>query len=201
MTRSKRNKSVCRSCSQIDRIISEEHKKKISLSKLGSVPWNKGTTGKMNIWNKGKTGIYSSSYIKKLSDSHKGQKSPMLGKHHSEETRKKLRISRCKWILEIGGGPQFNPKACKFLDGLNSERGWNLRHAMNGGEFYVEELGYWLDGYDELRNIIVEYDESSHERNPKKKRDKIRQEEIISCLTPKRFFRYNERCEELREII
>lgn len=28
----------------------------------------------------------------------------------------------------------YSEKACKFIDKLNEERGWNLQHALNGGE-------------------------------------------------------------------
>jgi hypothetical protein len=33
---------------------------------------------------------------------------------------------------------------------------------MNGGEFYIEKLGFWVDGYDKENNIIYEYDEKHH---------------------------------------
>lgn len=77
---------------------SEETRKKISESKKGSIPWNKGKKGvytkearkKMGFkkgsipWNKGK----------KLTEEHKKhlkENSGMKGKHHSEETKRKLR--------------------------------------------------------------------------------------------------------------
>lgn len=37
---------------------------------------------------------------------------------------------------------------------------WNLRHAENGGE--IIKFGYFLDAYDEEKNIVVEYDEPRH---------------------------------------
>ncbi len=71
-----------------------------------TIPWNKGKTGCMPTpWNKGKTGIYSEETKAKMQDSYfkvgqipwskgkdrfdiRGDKHPMYGKHHSEETRK-----------------------------------------------------------------------------------------------------------------
>lgn len=44
----------------------------------------------MTAWNKGKHGIYSTEYIKKLSESHKGKTTHMKGKHHTEETKQKI---------------------------------------------------------------------------------------------------------------
>ena len=87
---------------------------------------------------------------------------PMSGKKHSIHTKTKMRLSHIKrsgvgkWI------PSFNLKACVYLDSLNASHGWELQHAKNGGEFFIEKLGYWVDGYDKNRNIVVEYDEPRH---------------------------------------
>jgi hypothetical protein len=151
----------------------------------------------MPSWNKGKK--LSKIHIQKLSDSHKGQISSFKGKTHSKETKEKLRVARCKWIEKIGGGPQFNPSACKFFDSLNREKGWNLQHALNGGEIIV--CGYFLDAYDKQKKIVVEYDEPAHEVSTKKKKDLIRQNEIIESISPNEFWRYNERFGELRRIL
>ena len=59
-----------------------------------------------------------------------------------------------------------------------------IQHAMNGGEYYIKELGYWLDGYDKLNNIVYEYDEAFHFDKYGKllEKDIIRQNEIIDFL-------------------
>ena len=44
--------------------------------------------------------------------------------------------------------PNFNSNACKIIDEYGNKNGYNFQHAMNGGEFYIKELGYWVDGYD-----------------------------------------------------
>ena len=71
----------------------------------------------------------------------------------SGETRRKMRLARIKYIEKIrfhGGKmtPRFSIKACQYFDNLNKQNGWKLQHALNGGEVYLKELGYWLDGYD-----------------------------------------------------
>ncbi len=54
---------------------------------------------------------------------------------------------------------------------------------MNGGEFHIKELGYWVDGYDKNNNIVYEYDEKSHFVNGElKQKDVNRQEEIVNFL-------------------
>jgi hypothetical protein len=34
---------------------------------------------------------------------------------------------------------------------------------MNGGEYFIEELGYWVDGYDKEKNVVIEYYENAHQ--------------------------------------
>jgi len=36
---------------------------------------------------------------------------------------------------------------------------------MNGGEHFIPELGYWVDGYDKNKNIVIEYYETRHHKN------------------------------------
>ena len=35
-------------------------------------------------------------------------------------------------------------------------------HAENGGEYFIKELGYFLDAYDPIHNIALEIDEKHH---------------------------------------
>lgn len=60
--------------------LSEEHKKKLSEARKGKTPWNKGTHGLMNIWNKGKTNVYSEETLIKISESLKGNKNRVKNK-------------------------------------------------------------------------------------------------------------------------
>jgi hypothetical protein len=72
----------------------------------------------------------------------------------------------------------------------------HIQHAMNGCEFYIKELGYWVDGYDQVNNIVYEFDEKYHfDKNGNlKEKDKIRQQEIIYLLNCKIIrIKYNEK--------
>lgn len=127
-------------------------------------------------------------------------------KMYSDESQKKKRIKLLDRISKIhfNGGrviPGYNFNACKFINILNKTYGWNMIHAENGGEFYIKELGYYLDGYDEEKNIAFEYDEPYHHFDINGfllKKDINRMSEIIKSIRC-RFFRYNERTKELRE--
>ena len=82
--------------------------------------------------------------------------------------------------------PSYNKKACEIFDEISKENNITIQHAMNGGEYYIKELGYWLDGYDELNNTVYEYDEKHHFiKGVLKEKDIIRQNEIEKHLNCK----------------
>jgi len=80
--------------------------------------------------------------------------------------------------------PSFNSFACELFNKISEEKHINIQHAMNGGEFYIKELGYWIDGYDKLNNTVYEYDEKHHfDKNGNLlSKDLIRQKEIENFL-------------------
>lgn len=136
------------------------------------------------------------------SDIHRKRLSASLkGRKISEKGKQNMRIAAIKRLKNKCGHPyaNYNPDACKFMDRLNEEKNWNLRHALNGGECYLGKLGYWLDAYDKKLNIVVEYDEPRHEKPSIKKKDIIRQNNIINHLNCK-FYRYSEKCDNLYEV-
>ena len=104
-----------------------------------------------------------------------------LGKKRSEETKAKIAEGMRKYAIEhYNFFPNYNPKACKIIDEYGKEHGFNFQHALNGGEYYIKELGYWVDGYDEERNVVIEYYEKFHEKQ--KEHDLNRQKEIQEFL-------------------
>ena len=84
--------------------------------------------------------------------------------------------------------PMFNKSACKIFDEISLKENIHIQHAMNGGEYHIKELGYWLDGYDKDNNVVYEFDEEYHKYQIEK--DKIRQQEIEYVLKCK-FIRIN----------
>ena len=121
----------------------------------------------------------------------------LRGKPFTREHCLSLREARIRWLENNNFiFPTFNKSACEYLDGLNQKMGWNLQHALNGGEYLVR--GYWVDGYDKLRNIVVEYDEPFHDKPSVRVKDDIRMSEIKRNLHC-RFYRYNVRQNELKE--
>lgn len=118
-------------------------------------------------------------------------------KPHSEETKDKLRLA---FIRNGSIYPSYNKESCLYFEWLNKKNGWNGKYALNGGEYFIKELGYWVDYYEPKYNVVVEWDEKRH-YNPDgslKEKDVIRMKRIKTYLQCE-FFRYNERTKELKK--
>lgn len=202
------------------RILSAEHKEKISNKIKGKnhpmygKKHTEESKNKIRHKHLGKIGLV-------------GINHPMYGKHHNiksklkisrslkgkligdknpakrQDVRNKMRLSRINDLKSKYGniGPNFNDNACKYFDKINEELGWNLQHALNGGEFYIKELGYWVDAYDKYKNIVVEYDEPKHfdVDGRLKQKDIDRMISIINLLKCE-FWRYDERNKKFLKI-
>jgi len=168
---------------------SEDHKNKISLALMGHKP----TFTKHSIKSR-----------LKISLSQKGVSKP--SRPHSDETRRKIRISHIRRI-EMGlkdsqkFEPNYNPDACKLIDEYGKKHGYNFQHGMNGGEFKIEKLYYWVDGYDIEKNIVIEVDELGHfDKNGNLcEKDIRRQNEIMEYLKCPKFIRINYTTGEVKE--
>ena len=126
---------------------SDETRQKMSAKAKGRIPWNKGKTGvvhsaesnkKRSDTLKGKSleekvGLDRSLEIrKKIAESKKGKSSGMLGKHHSEETKKKLsnRIVTLEQRLKISEskkGMKFSQEHLLNLSNINKINGAKKR--------------------------------------------------------------------------
>jgi hypothetical protein len=126
---------------------------------------------------------------RKYSESKMGDKNPFYGNNSSKSTEhiRKIRLGciesykkKLKFSSELS--PKHNPLACKIIDEYGRKNGYNFQHALNGGEYHIKELGYWLDGYDESKNSVIEYFEKHHNRTKMKIKDNRRMKEIIDFL-------------------
>ena len=150
--------SNCRKCSQMDK-------------------WTDELRKNMSNVHKGKT----------LSESHKiALTTSKIGKPTSSSAKLKMRKSMIANIEErhFNGGqmkPNYNVSSIPIIEAKANELGiTDLQHAENGGEFYIKELGYWVDGYSKEKNIVIEFDEKNHKYQIEK--DTQRQNEITEFL-------------------
>ena len=130
---------------------------------------------------------------------HIRDKSKSAKNRFERDGTKKLRLRRIKEIEEnkLNGNqlfPEYNKSSISIIEQYGKEYNYNFQHAENGGEYYIKELGYWVDGYDKEKNVIIEYDEKSHYNldGTLKKRDIRRQREIEGFLGCK-FIRIKEK--------
>jgi uncharacterized protein YueI len=129
--------------------------------------------------------------IGKLYDVDKGIIKRLLKRHHikirskkdafsTQSYKKKKREKLLKQIEKFGFVATFNPDACRIISEYGRQHGYNFQHALNGGEIYIKELGYWLDGYDEKKNVVCEYYEKQHKYRVDY--DEKRKKEILNQL-------------------
>ena len=201
-TRSAYNKAqreirACRSCCQLGKIDDDKNpakrmsvRKKISRSLMGE---NHPMFGKH----------HTTEWKQKVGDAVRGEKNGMFGKTHTKETRlrmrknhsrvwlgkrhsadtiRKQRLGAIDYINSMKGQctPRYNPFACQRIDEYGKKHGYHFQHAERGGEFHIPELGYWVDGYDKVKNVVVEYYENAHHKTIE--RDTKRKREIINHL-------------------
>lgn len=129
-------------------------------------------------------------HSKKMSDRYKMLQSKgdnMFGLEPGECHPNARRANRLKAIKRIENAygifsPNYSPEACKLIDEYGQQHGYNFQHAENGGEFHIKELGYWVDGYDEKKNVVVEVYEPDHYTPKGRARDKLRKKEIQGLL-------------------
>lgn len=135
-----------------------------------------------------------------------GDKHPMFGKHHSEETKQKLReislkqfengiSEETKLKLRISAANQPRDFLGKAVDNgqLEMINCWNklgFNFEVNY-KLHTNDFLYFLDGYDKEHNVVLEYDSKYHNTDRNVKKDLIRQNNIISILKPNKFWRYN----------
>lgn len=60
---------------------------------------------------------------------------------------------------------------------------------------------FYVDGYDPVHNIILEYDGKYHRSIGQQQKDLIRQQKIIDILHPKKFWRYNSENKSFQNVL
>ena len=124
---------------------------------------------------------------KHLSDKHKNKlKERNIGKHHSEETKRKMRLSAINYIKKTLGDfkhemfPNVGHNEKKLLDEL--EQKMNIKILR---QFEVD--GYFVDGYIPKLRLVIEIDEK-----PKDKEKDIKRQNTIEKELNCKFIRIND---------
>lgn len=165
---------VCKSCCRKGVKFSKSHCDNISKGKVGKSPTiqhiiKNSNAQLLRFQNENERNKISVATKKAL-------RSPIIRKRHIEA------LAKTRWL-----GKTFDKGQLELLEKWNT-LGFNF--IPNYQVYNNEFLGY-IDGYDPINNIVIEYDSKYHKRLSQKKKDLIRQQYIIDILNPKKFWRYD----------
>lgn len=177
---------------------SESTKLKIGLAAKRRVPWNKGKK-------------LSDETCHKMSVSRLGRSTIWLKKPRSEQDKERLRISskaawqspeirkkyhsgliKTKWIKVRSDVGQLELLEKWNRLGFQFEPNYQIRTS--------EDL-FFVDGYDPINNVVIEYDGKYHKKPYQQIKDFERQVKIIDTLNPKKFWRYDAVNKQFRNAI
>lgn len=171
-------KLICKTCNKVFHVDYKNRNQKFCSSKCFH---------KSRIGTKRKS--FSDETRKKMSESSKGRR-----RKQSNEERKMRRLKMSDRFKNFDKWhPNFNLKACDYFEKFDKENNTSGRYAKNGGEFYIKELGYWVDYINHDLKLIIEWDEEKHYiNNILDEKDKIRQQEIQKLYFDYEFRRIRE---------
>jgi len=157
----------------------------------------KETCLKIGLANKGKKKpLRTKEHRIHISESRKGK---TYEQFYGIEKAKQIKILRRKATIENillnnGMWPGYNKKACNFFKSFDIENKTQGQYATNGGEYYIKELGYWVDYFNPDLKLIIEWDELRHydSKGKLKQKDVIRQNEIQTIYSDFEFKRIKE---------
>jgi len=171
------NRKYCSSC----KYKSEDRSKKISEQKSGEKhqffgkKLTKNHKDKISTGNRGK--LVSNETRRKISASRTGRiASTRKGIKLSEETKTKIRLGgieayKRKHAVNIPS-PRINPTACKLFGEIESKFGLDgIYFSKSGYEFFIKELGYWVDYYEPNLNLVIEFYERHHNKPDRRLKD------------------------------
>jgi hypothetical protein len=81
---------------------------------------------------------------------------------NTPEYKEKHRQKMIRLIKENKSKVGYNPKACDVFDFINEKLRWSGLHAKNGKEQAIDT--FFLDYYDPIKNIVIEWDEKHHKK-------------------------------------
>jgi hypothetical protein len=112
---------------------------------------------------------------------------------YSRELSESFTLRRRKLYKKDTFSPNYNPTACKWFEIFDQVNNTKGLYATMGGEFYIEELGFFPDYFNPKLKLIMEWDESHHFVDGKLSDKDLRRQDAIQALFPDfEFIRINE---------
>ena len=80
---------------------------------------------------------------------------------------------------------------------------WNRLgfHFEPNFQIHTDADLFYIDGYDPVHKVVIEYDGKYHNKPIQKQKDLIRQSKIIDILNPKKFWRYDSIKKTFRNVL
>lgn len=167
------------------KLLTHEHKKNLSISHKGKhfSEEHKKNIGKGNIGRK-----VSEETRLKISKANTGRK-------HTEEGIRNIKIGITGYYaIKKKHRPNYNLKSIEYFKEFDKNNNTTGIFATNPKEFYIKELGYYLDYINFDMKLIIEWDEERHYvRKALREKDIKRQKEIENLFSSFKFERIREK--------
>jgi hypothetical protein len=140
-----------------------------------------------NFNGRGRQFVWNDEYKQIFSEKSKNAwKNPSIRKKYQDA------ISRTNWLRVRCDDGQLELLNKWNRLGFNFEPNYQLKD---------DNFFYYLDGYDKEKNIVLEFDSEYHNKPSQKKKDIMRQQNIIKVLNPKKFWRYNLKSKTFKNVV
>jgi hypothetical protein len=184
LNKSTRMDRLCKSCCRKNKTFSPEHRKKLSLRKLGG---KQSEQSKLRNSVSQKNRFLNPDERKKISECTRlALRRPEVRNNHISALSK---INFLGNTVDVG---QLELLEKWHRLGFNFEPNYQL---------HTNDFLCYIDGYDKENNVVFEYDSKYHLKLCQKEKDRIRQCKIIDLLKPKKFWRYNAEHKTFKNVI
>jgi len=112
--------------------------------------------------------------------------------------------SKYRYCCNVIRGNPSNRKGCKHSGeskSLISKSQTGRKLSLHTRFLMSSFQKFYVDGYDPIHNIVLEYDGKYHTSVGQQKRDLIRQQKIIDILHPKKFWRYDSKNKSFQNVL
>lgn len=121
----------------------------------------------------------------------RGEANGNYGRPKRTEEIERMRKSAIERVIRRGTCVAYNPDSIEIIEEYGKLHGYEFIHAENGGEYQVPNTTFFVDGYDEENNVVIEFDEKYHMNETQQELDRERQD-IIGKILKCKFIRINE---------
>lgn len=177
---------LCRSCTLYGNTVSDETRKKMSKSQKGKNNAFYGRTHtkkSIDLMVKNHSGMKDKTHSKEAIEKMSKTKTGKRKSAYSQQAIENIRIAACEsWRKKYGQRfPNYNSESIPIIEKYGKEYGYDFQHAENGGEICIG--GYFPDGVDMDKKVIIEVDEQKHfDRNGNLKQKDVDRQEYLENL-------------------